>query len=133
MAEAKRRRREYWAGFATVMAATAVLFFRWWPVPQEVEGSFLDAVVQDPVMVGALRLTIFAGTLYALASIPALVVGGRWARSVGTAGFVADEAQVPASVEEADRTIANLRVVVSRLLRERDELLSLMEAETNPD
>jgi hypothetical protein len=135
MAEVRRRRREYWAGLGAAAVTIGVLATRTWPVPTGVEGSVLDALLRDRVVVGAVRLVVLVVALYGIASVPALIVGGRWAKGVGTSGFFADEPriEIPASVAEVQNEVAALRLDKQRLIEERDALLSLLEGETRPD
>lgn len=137
MAEAKRRRGEYWAGSGAVLAASAVLLFRWWPVPRALDPNrpILESILDDAVLVGLLRLAVVAAALYLIASVPALVVGARWAKGLGTTGIVADDAP-----EEASMALAQSRLDVTvleslnlDLARERAELWELVDVETTPN
>lgn len=135
MAEAKRRRREYWAGLGAVMVAAALTTFELWPIPRTVDGTFVEALFGDRAIVGLLRMTVVVAALYGIASVPALVVGGRWAKGVGTTGFVADERrrEVPAVVERIEGEVAGLRQELALVTRERDDLLSLLDSLSTPD
>lgn len=108
-----------------------------WPVPHAVdaESTVLEAIFDDLVLVGLARLALVAAIFYFIASVPALVMGGRWAKSFGTTGIVADDAQreLPAVVADVERVLAGVRLENERLIRERDHLLSLIDAETKPE
>lgn len=114
--------------------ALALVVSKSWPVPQTVEGSVVEALVLDRVIVGLLRMTIVVATLYAIASVPALIVGGRWAKGMGTGGIVADDPRtaVPAKAARLRREITELELQNERLSRERDALVALLDDETRP-
>lgn len=136
MADARRQRREYWAGAGALVLAIVVLLFDSWPVPDRVAGgSVLETIFRDRVLVGMLRLAIAVMAMYSMASVPALVVGGRWAKGLGTSGIVADDVRVDlgGAVAEAHSEIAVLKMDVSRLTKERDELANLAAQMTLPD
>ena len=136
MADARRRRNEYWAGLAAMLLALVIVVAEVWPVPSEGVGgdSVVASLLDDRALIGILRLAIVVAALYFVASVPALIVGGRWARGAGTTGILADEpAGDPPMVAEARRDAARLLLAYERVKHERDELLSLMDARTRPD
>jgi hypothetical protein len=53
--------------------------------------------------------------LFAVLSVPALVLAGRWAKGFGTSGLTADDAV------DANRTIDGFKAQVEILTRERNE------------
>lgn len=137
MAEARRRRSEYWAGLGAVVFTIVLTSLRLWPVPggDFTGASVIEALLYDRVLLGVLRLAILVVALYGIASVPALVAGGRWAKGVGTGGIVADDAraEIPALVSEVRQEMAALKLDNALLSRERDELLSLLDVETRPN
>ncbi|MDQ3951960.1 MAG: hypothetical protein M3279_03180 [Actinomycetota bacterium] len=137
MADARRRRSEYWASLAAVVAAAIVMSFRTWPVPPlpVAEESALNALLLDRALIGVLRLAIVVVALYGIASVPALVVGGRWAKGLGTGGVLADDAgtDVAQALQHARQQVADLQLRNARLTRERDDWASLVDARTRPD
>jgi hypothetical protein len=136
MAEVRRRRREYWAGLAAVVAAATIVAAGLWPVPDslDAERSVVEAMLDDVVLVGLLRLAIVAAVFYFIASVPALVIGGRWAKGLGTTGIVADDAAVSGeAIARAKEQVAALEALNERLERERSELWRLVDVETAPD
>lgn len=120
-----------------MLLTIAVAASKSWPVPgAELPGaSIVEALLYDRVLLGVLRLAILVVALYAIASVPALIVGGRWAKGVGTGGIVADDAKTDVTVDvaEALRDMAALELENARLSRERDELLSLVDERTRPN
>ncbi len=90
MADPKRRR-EYFAALGTVAVALVIAWLQLWPVPNAVASSLPHMLVGDRVLIGLLRLALLLGGLYFIASVPVLVVGGRWAKGAGTSGILADD------------------------------------------
>lgn len=136
MAEARKRRIEYWAGLGAVAISVAVAVLGLWPVPDPIgEDSWAELLVGDPILVGMLRLAIVAAALYFIASVPALVIAGRWAKGLGTGGIVADDARadVDARLEQARREVATLRSVNAQFRTEKAELWDLLDVETRPN
>jgi hypothetical protein len=98
-------------------------------------GPVLNALLQDPVIIGVLRLAIVVAALYAIASVPALIVGGRWAKGIGSGGIVADDVRVDAAqaLELVRRELAELESENAELRSERADFWDLMDAETRPN
>lgn len=134
MAEVRRRRTEYWAGLGAVVMAVAVAVLGLWPVPGAMrERSWIELLLGDPILVGMLRLAIVAAALYFIASVPALVIAGRWAKGLGTGGIVADDARPDSALEHARRDVATLRSLNAHLSEEKAELWDLLDVETRPN
>lgn len=136
MAEARRRRREYWAAFGGVATAVLLAAFRLWPVPDAVRGrSWFEVLLGDPVLVGVLRLAVFVAALYFVASVPALVMGGRWVSGLGTGGITTDAARadLTAALELARHEVATVLSLNDQLTKEKAELWDLLDVETRPN
>src|ERR671929_434152 len=81
---------------ALVTAALVVIaaWAAWWPfdaAPRPI-GSFRHPTVwqylfADRLALGFVRLAVAAFALYAVVSVPALVVAARWAKGFGTTGL----------------------------------------------
>lgn len=71
-------------------------------------------LLSDHVTLGFVRLGLIALAAYAIASIPALIVGGRWIKSFGASGLSADDAT------ETKTTIAKLTHSLNTVKGERD-------------
>ena len=69
-----------------------------------------------------------------IASVPALVADGRWAKGLGASGIIADEARADATdaLERARQQVAALEVRNEHLTEERAELWDLVDVETRP-
>lgn len=105
-------------------------------MPDSIRGDSVPRLLlDDPVLVGMTRLALVVVALYGIASVPALIVGGRWAKGVGTAGVLADDASaaVPSDLAAVWDKIVVLELENARLTEERDSLLALMDNETRPD
>ena len=90
--------------------------------------SLWQLLLSDHVTLGFVRLAFVMLTVFVIASVPALVVGGRWLKSFGAGGFIADEAvdlrgALEATERELDRTTRDLEA----MKRERDEAVALAE------
>jgi hypothetical protein len=136
MAEVRRRRSEYWAGLGTVLVALAVASFGLWPVPDGTDDrSWPSFLLGDPALVGIVRLAIVVAALYFIASVPALIVGGRWAKGLGATGLLADDARtdVDLAIADAERQVAALRHENLLLMTERNEFFALLDDVTAPE
>jgi len=69
--------------------------------------SLWQLLLADHLTLGFGRLAFVMLAIFVIASVPALVVGGRWMKSFGTGGFVADD-------------VADLRRVLDETKRELD-------------
>jgi hypothetical protein len=104
----------------TVVAAVA----SWWPFdtsPRSIDSFARPTVWQylfaDRLAVGFARLAFAAFALYLVASVPALVVAGRWAKGFGTTGLTTDDAV------EATKTL-------QELTQQTDELTAKLDGAT---
>lgn len=116
--------------------AVAVATLGLWPVPGAMrERSWVELLFGDPILVGMLRMAIVADALYFIASVPALVIAGRWAKGLGTGGIVADDARAGAgdALEQARQDVATLLSLNENLEKETGELWDLLDVETRPN
>ena len=135
MTERRRRKTEYGAALATVVVSVALVGFGSWPVPESTTGdSVWQMFLNDRMLVGLLRLVLVVVALYAIGSVPALIVGGRWATGVGTGGIVAGDAgsEAATALAEARRKVAVLQMQRLALEHALDELWRLVDDETRP-
>ena len=82
--------------------------------------SFWRVLLSDRATLGFLRLAVLMGALYVVASAAALIVGGRWIRSIGSQGFEAD-------ARIADERVVELEQRYAQVREDRDRLLRLLE------
>jgi hypothetical protein len=113
-------RRKQWLAAALILAATVGLAAtRAWPFnsspgPLPNKPSLAQLFLADRLTLGFVRLAIVLLTLFVIASVPALVVAGRWIKGFGTTGLPVDDAG------EASEGIASLKEQVVALKAERD-------------
>ena len=89
--------------------------------------SLWQLLLSDHVTLGFVRLALVMLAAFVIASVPALVAGGRWLKGFGAAGLIADEAAdlrgaLNETKRELERTTRNLQVVT----KERDEARALV-------
>jgi hypothetical protein len=100
----------------------------WWPFDESLTpaGSYRDPsiwqyLLSDPTTLGFVRLGIIALALFIIASVPALIIAGRWMKGLGTGGISADDAaSARVSIEELQGRIRVLTADLERVRRERD-------------
>lgn len=117
------------------MAAFAIIVARVWPVPESLDGerTVLEAILDDVAVIGLVRLALVAAAVYFIASVPALVISGRWAKGVGTTGIVADDVAFSGeTIARAKEHVRVLEALNEKLERERSELWQLVDVETAP-
>ena len=111
-----------------LLAATSVWPFDTTPPPLEPKPSLSQLLLSDRAILGFARLALVALMLFVIASIPALLVAGRWLRAFGTSGISADEvAQTSGAVAELENQAGTLAAQVDRLTRERDDARELAD------
>jgi hypothetical protein len=89
--------------------------------------SLWQLLLSDHMTLGFVRLAFVMLAVFVIASVPALVAGGRWLKGFGAGGFVADDAAnlrsaLDATRRELDRTTRDLEAVT----KERDEARALI-------
>jgi hypothetical protein len=98
MADVWRRERvEYAAGLGTIAIATTLAALDAWPFDgprvARADAPIWEELVYHGAVLGFLRLAVVVLALCGIASVPALIVGGRWAKGLGTTGITADDAR----------------------------------------
>jgi hypothetical protein len=110
---------------AIILAATQTWVFGGPPVPIGDSPSLWQIVLSDSITLGFLKLGLMAIGLYVLASVAALVIGGRWIKGF-PGGLSADE--VVKTSSEGQEALAELKQQVTRLQTERDEARAISRA-----
>lgn len=114
------------AGAALVGAVTAAIL-GWWPFsgPEAdlgPEPSVWEILVSDRFVQGFIQLGIVTIALYAIASIPALILARRWMKGFGTSGLTADEAEdLQDVVDDQQEQIDSLEAENDFLLQNLDD------------
>jgi hypothetical protein len=113
-----------WQRVAAVAAVALVLVAAWqvwWPFREEPipandysDPSSWQLLFSDRLMLGFVRLGMVALVIYLVASVPALIVGGRWLKGFGTGGVSTDDA------EAANKTIAEYKAETKDLTEKLD-------------
>jgi hypothetical protein len=135
------------AALVTALLVVVAAWAAWWPfdaAPRAI-GTFGHPTVWqyffgDRLALGFVRLAIAAFALYAVASVPALVVAARWAKGFGTTGLATDDAvEASKTLQELTRENAELTGkldVAARTLEqargERDRALGLLSSLVAP-
>jgi hypothetical protein len=115
------------AAVLVVAVAVVLALADWWPfdVSQPAlpaDPSFWQLMLSDDLTLGFVRLGFVMLAIFVIASVPALIAGGRWIKGFGTAGLTADDAAVKAAVDSdkvADAATKELDVVK----QERDQAI----------
>jgi len=82
---------------------------------------------------GFVRLALVAAALFVVASIPALIVEGRWLKAFGASGVTADDASdVAAELAEYSRELDRLRKELVAVRKDRGELIARRKGATAP-
>lgn len=109
------------AAAAAVALVVCAAWQEWWPFSEDPTSSrFYDdpsawqLLFSDRLVLGFVRLGIVALVIYLVASVPALIVAGRWLRGFGTGGVSTDAA------EEARETIEQYEGETADLTRQLD-------------
>jgi hypothetical protein len=64
--------------------------------------------------------------VFVIASVPALVVGGRWLKSFGAGGFIADDgADLRRALDTSERQLERTTRELKAARKERDEAVAL--------
>jgi hypothetical protein len=115
------------AAAATLIAAFVIAWEGKWvfaetlPVTRT-DPTFAQQVFSDRATIGFVRFGLVMLALYVIASVPALVVGGRWLRAFSTTGVTADDAITDGAV-----VIADLKSKLRKLQSQRDAAKTLAD------
>lgn len=71
----------------------------------EKEPSLWYFLLSDRLTLGLVRLGTIAVAIYAIISVVALIIGGRWIKAFGTGGLTIDDVQ---KVEDSDKALADM-------------------------
>ncbi len=80
----------------------------------------------DHVTLGFVRLGLALLALFVVASVPALIVGGRWIKAFGTGGLTADDAaSANVELENAKKKLDDLALELDAAREERDRAIEM--------
>jgi hypothetical protein len=112
-----------------IVAAVALAIANVWPfdtsppaLPED--PTLWQLMLSDDITLGFARLGIVLLAVFVIASVPALIVGGRWIKTFGTSGLTADDAaDASKALEETKTTLGEVRRQLEVVEQERDEAL----------
>ena len=88
--------------------------------------SLWQLLLSDHVTLGFVRLAFVMLAVFVIASVPALIAGGRWLKSFGAGGFVADDAaDLRGALEVAEQKLERIARDLEAAKNERDEAVAL--------
>jgi hypothetical protein len=113
---------------ALVFLAILLAVSRAWPFdasPPREHASLWQLLLADRLTLGFVRLALVAAALFLVASVPALVMGGRWLKVVGISGLTADDASdVTTELAESRREVDRLRKELAAVRKNRAQLIA---------
>jgi hypothetical protein len=90
--------------------------------------SLWQLLLSDHVTLGFVRLAFVMLAVFVVASVPALMAGGRWLKSFGAGGLIADDAvDLRSALEATERKLDRTTRDLEAMKRERDEAVALAE------
>ena len=90
--------------------------------------SLWQLLLSDHITLGFVRLAFVMLAIFVIASVPALVAGGRWLKSFGAGGLIADEAaDLRSALDETKRELDRTTSELAAVTKERDRLVALVE------
>lgn len=132
------KNRQLLAAVTTLILMCALILSGKWPfhqdpVPLGQGPSIWEILLNDRISLGFIRAGLAALVTYAVISVPALVVAGRWMKGLTTAGLTADDAETAdRHIEELEQDLQETLEELEDQVRENDilsELLLELDAE----
>jgi hypothetical protein len=122
-------------GFAAAAVVLAILLVMQsaWPFDAArpklpARPSLWQLLLSDQLTLGFVRLAFVMLAVFVIASVPALVVGGRWLKSFGAGGLIADDAaDLCGALEATQRDLERKTRRLEAVTKERDEAVALVE------
>ena len=109
------------AAVAVVFAAAAGVWGVWVFRPAGRDrSSFWPILFSDEASIGFVRAAVVMLAIYVIGSVAALLISGRWIRSLGRAGLDIDPISTAEKIEALERDIHSA-------LAERDRAMGLLE------
>ena len=126
-----RRTAQLLSAVALIAVAILLALNSWWPfntsppaLPAD-KPTFWQFLLSDHLTLGFVRLGVVMLAVFVIASVPALISGGRWLKGFGTTGLTADDAMD--ANEALDKAKNELDVATKELetvKKERDEAIA---------
>ena len=90
--------------------------------------SLWQLLLSDQLTLGFVRLAFVMLAVFVIVSVPALVVGGRWLKSFGAGGLIADDAaDLRGALEATRRDLKRKTRRLEAVTKARDEAVALVE------
>ena len=90
--------------------------------------SLWQLLLSDQLTLGFVRLAFVMLAFFVIASVPALVVGGRWLKSFGAGGLIADDAaDLRGALQATQRDLERKTRRLEAVTKARDEAVALVE------
>ena len=111
---------------AIIFALTHVWPFDASPPKLPADPTIWQLMLSDDTTLGFVRLGLVLLTVFVVASVPALIIGGRWLKGFGTTGLTADDAaDASHALEEAKSKLDDTTKQLDEVKQQRDEALQL--------
>jgi ABC-type multidrug transport system fused ATPase/permease subunit len=112
---------------AIVFAITNVWPFDASPPKLPADPTIWQLMLSDDTTLGFVRLGLVLLTVFVVASVPALIIGGRWLKGFGTKGLTADDAaDASQALDDAKAKLDDTAHQLEVIKQERDEALELV-------
>jgi len=127
-----RRGLQFIAAVLVVAAAIILAVANLWPFDTSplalpADPSLWQLMLSDDITLGFVRLGLVLLAVFVIASVPALIVGGRWIKGFGTTGLTADDAvDASKALEEATTKLDAAAKELGAVKNERDEAIELL-------
>ena len=112
---------------AIIFALTNVWPFDASPPKLPADPTIWQLMLSDDTTLGFVRLGLVLLTVFVVASVPALIIGGRWLKGFGTTGLTADDAaDASQALDDAKAKLDDTARQLEAVKQERDEALELV-------
>jgi hypothetical protein len=112
---------------AIVFAITNVWPFDASPPKLPADPTIWQLMLSDDTTLGFVRLGLVLLTVFVVARVPALIIGGRWLKGFGTTGLTADDAaDASQALDDAKAKLDDTAHQLEVVKQERDEALELV-------
>jgi hypothetical protein len=109
---------------AIIFALANVWPFDASPPKLPADPTIWQLMLSDDTTLGFVRLGLVLLTVFVVASVPALIIGGRWLKGFGTTGLTADDAaDASQALDDAKAKLDDTAQQLEAVKQERDEAL----------
>lgn len=128
-----RRAIQLVSALAAVVIAILLATHNTWPFDTSLPAlpakpSLWQFLLSDQVTLGFVRLAFIMLAVFVIASVPALVAGGRWLKGFGTGGVTADDAaDADHLLDKAKQKLDDTTRELEAVKKEREHALGLVQ------